>query len=145
MIEGIPLPDTENPIDAAFWEGTRAGEVRIQQCGGCERLRFPARPVCPHCHSFEQRWKKMSGKGTIWSYTIPHPPLLPAFNEIAPYNVIIVELEEDPTIRLVGNLVASAGGAINEIDPTNIEIGTPVRAVFQKASEDVTMVRWEKV
>lgn len=84
----------------------------------------------------------MSGQGRIWSFAIPHPPLLPAFAGVAPYNVIIVELDEDPSIRMVGNLVASANGEINEVDPATIEIGSAVTAVFQKVGDDVTMVRW---
>jgi len=142
MIDGIPLPATDNPGDAPFWEGTRAGELRVQQCARCDTLRFPPRPVCPHCRSFEVGWKPMSGQGRIWSFAIPHPPLLPAFAGVAPYNVIIVELDEDPSIRMVGNLVASANGEINEVDPATIEIGSAVTAVFQKVGDDVTMVRW---
>lgn len=142
MIENRPLPATDNPIDAAFWEGTRRGELRVQKCGGCAKLRFPPRPVCPHCRSFAAAWQAMSGKGRIWSYVVPHPPLLPAFAEKAPYNVILVELDEDPAIRMVGNLVGTESGDIDEIDPHTVEIGTPVRAVFQPVTEDVTMIRW---
>jgi hypothetical protein len=41
----------------------------------------------------------------------------------------------------VGNLVASADGPINEIDPATITIGEPVRVVFHRI-EDVTLPRW---
>ena len=72
---------------------------------------------------------RSSGRGTIWSFAVPHPPLLPGYSELAPYNVIVVALEEDPLIRFVGNLLARADGEINEIDPATIEIGEPVRVV----------------
>ena len=84
----------------------------------------------------------MSGRGRVWSYVVPHPPLLPAFAEVAPYNVIVVELDEDPLIRLVGNLLEGADGAINDVDPSTIHIGEPVQVVFQPAGEDVTLPRW---
>jgi uncharacterized OB-fold protein len=83
----------------------------------------------------------MSGRGTIWSFVVAHPPLLPAYAAIAPYNVVTVTLDEDPALRLVGNLVASPDGAINEVDPATIRIGEPVRVVFQKV-EDVYLPRW---
>jgi hypothetical protein len=83
----------------------------------------------------------MSGRATIWSYVVPHPPLLPAYSPLAPYNVIVVALDEDPTIRMVGNLLASADGEINEIDPATIVIGEPVQVVYQQI-DDVTMPRW---
>jgi uncharacterized OB-fold protein len=87
------------------------------------------------------RWEATSGRGRVWSFIVPHPPLLPAFAEYAPYNAIIVELEEDPLIRFAGNLVASADGDINEIDPATIEIGQPVRVVFHQI-DDVFLPRW---
>jgi len=50
-------------------------------------------------------------------------------------------VEEDPTIRFVGNLVTSPEGPINEVDPASIEIGEPVRVVFAPV-EDVHLPRW---
>jgi len=135
----LPLQDDDG---GPFWEGTLAGELRMQACSGCGRLRFPPRPMCPWCRSVESTWKTMSGRGTVWSFVVPHPPLLPAYAELAPYNVVVVALDEEPTIRLVGNLVESEDGEINEIDPATIEIGQPVRAVFQRINEDVALPRW---
>jgi uncharacterized OB-fold protein len=113
-----------------FWIAARAGELRMQACAACGRLRFPPRPMCPWCGSVESTWQLVSGRGTIWSYAVPHPPLLPAYAAVAPYNVIVVTLDEDPTLRLAGNLVATEDGPINEIDPATIVIGAPVRVVF---------------
>jgi len=142
MIESIPLPATDDLQDAPFWQATVRGELAVQCCNRCGKLRFPPRVMCPACQSFENTWKPLSGKGTIWSYVIPHPPLLPSFARLVPYNVIIVELDEDPTIRMVGNLVESADGEINEIDPHTIQIGAPVRVVFHRAAADVMLPRW---
>jgi uncharacterized OB-fold protein len=97
--------------------------------------------MCPHCQSVAVRWTPTSGRGRIWSYVVSHPPLLPAFAAVAPYNSIIVELEEDPKIRFAGNLVASADGEINEIDPATIHIGEAVEVVFHQI-DDVTLPRW---
>jgi uncharacterized OB-fold protein len=123
----VPVPDEES---AGFWEGTAAGQLRMQACSSCGRWRHPPRAMCPHCRSTERQWKPVSGRGTVWSFVVPHPPLLPAYAEIAPYNVIVVALEEDPILRLVGNLVTRADGAINEIDPSTIKIGETVSVVF---------------
>jgi uncharacterized OB-fold protein len=142
MIEGMPLPATDDPLDAPFWQHTLRGELAVQRCTACNTWRFPPRPMCPSCQSFDHEWDVMSGKGRIWSFVVPHPPLLPVFTRIAPYNVIIVELAEDPTLRMVGNLVSSAGAEINEIDPGTIEIGAPVRAVFDKVADDLALIRW---
>jgi uncharacterized OB-fold protein len=135
------LPDVDSEDSGPFWAGTARHELLVQACGACGRWRFPPRPMCPHCRSIEVRWEPASGNATIWSYVVPHPPLLPAFAEIAPYNVIVVTLDEDPTIRMVGNLLATPDGPINEVDPSTIQIGEPVRVVFQQV-DDVTLPRW---
>jgi uncharacterized protein len=44
---------------------------------------------------------------------------------------------------MVGNLVEAPDDAINEIDPATIQIGEPVRVIFQRV-EDVVLPRWKK-
>ena len=137
------LPDLTEETSAGFWEGAARGELVVQTCDSCGKWRMPPRPMCPYCQSTAVRWTPTSGRGRIWSYVVPHPPLLPAFAEKAPYNAIIVELEEDPKIRFAGNLVTSADGEINEIDPATIVIGEPVEVVFHQI-DDVTLPRWKR-
>ena len=141
METGFLLPDLESEDGAPFWAGTARGELLVQACDSCGRWRFPPRPMCPHCRSLVSGWEATSGRGTVWSFVVPHPPLLPACSELAPYNVIVVALDEDPKIRMVGNLLASADGQINEIDPATITVGEPVSVVFQHV-EDVYLPRW---
>jgi uncharacterized OB-fold protein len=135
------LPDITEPTSAPFWEGTARGELLVQTCASCGLRRMPPRPMCSRCRSIEVRWEVTSGRGRVWSFIVPHPPLLPAFAEVAPYNAIIVELEEDPLIRFAGNLVTGPDGEINEIDPATIRIGEPVRVVFHQI-DDVFLPRW---
>ncbi len=130
-VEGFLLPAGDED-GGFFWEGTAQGELRVQKCTSCGHLRHPPRPMCPRCRSVERGFERMSGRGTVWSYVVPHPPLLAPYSELAPYNVIVVELEEDRNIRFVGNLVSGPEGALNEIDPDSIVIGEPVEVVFKK-------------
>lgn len=135
------LPDPDDEVAAEFWAGTARGELLVQACGSCGVRRMPPRPMCPRCQSISVRWVPTSGRATIWSFIVAHPPLLPAYAELAPYNAIVVALEEDPFIRFVGNLVASEHGEINEIDPETITIGEPVRVVFPTV-DDIALPRW---
>lgn len=138
---GFVLPGLGDPAARPFWEGAARGELLIQTCADCGKMRMPPRPMCPACRSLSERWTKVSGRGRIWSFVVAHPPLLPAYAELAPYNVIVVALDEDPTLRMVGNLLARPDGPINEVDPATIRIGEPVRVVFQQV-EDVSLPRW---
>ncbi|MFI1409797.1 Zn-ribbon domain-containing OB-fold protein [Streptomyces sp. NPDC020707] len=130
---------------APFWEYAARGELRVQACArpGCGELRFPPRPCCPHCHSFDSEWRRMSGRGRVWSYVIPHPPLLPEYAALAPYNVIVVELAEAPRIRLVGNLVSGPDAPLNSVAGERIRIGARVQVVFGADGGDgVRLPRW---
>jgi uncharacterized OB-fold protein len=126
------LPDLTEET-APFWEGTARGELLVQRCDGCGRLRFPPRPACPWCRSFQSTWERMSGRATLWSWAVPHPPLLPAYAEIAPYVSAVVALDEDPTIRMVGML---------EGDPEVVGFGGAVEVVFPEPVDDVVLPRW---
>ncbi|MFF7313429.1 OB-fold domain-containing protein [Streptomyces sp. NPDC008137] len=131
------LRPVTDPDGAPFWEYAARGELRVQACAGCGELRFPPRPCCPHCQSFASEWRPVSGGGRIWSYVVPHPPLLPGYAELAPYNVVVVELDEAPRVRLVGNLVAEPGAAIDSVPAGRLRIGARVRVVF-----DDGLPRW---
>ncbi len=141
MEAGFLLPDPDDAEARPFWQATARGELCVQRCAECGRFRMPPRPMCPHCRSLASEWHAVSGRGRIWSFAVPHPPLLPAYAACAPYNVVVVELDEDPGLRLVGNLVASVDDPINGIDPATIAIGEAVRVVFA-AVENVAFPRW---
>ncbi len=135
------FPDLEDEDAGPFWQGCAAGELRVQTCEHCGAWRMPPRPMCPQCRSIESRWVTTSGQGRVWSFIVPHPPLLPGYSELAPYNVVIIELIDNPLIRFVGNLVAAPAAAINSVDPTSIAIGEAVHVTFEKL-DDVTFPRW---
>ncbi|MFE7834665.1 Zn-ribbon domain-containing OB-fold protein [Streptomyces sp. NPDC057474] len=118
---------------APFWEYAAKGELRIQACADCGELRFPPRPCCPHCRSFATEWRQVAGRGRIWSYVLPHPPLLPDYAEQAPYNVVLVELTDAPCIRLVGNLVTEPGARLDSVPVGRLRIGARVQVVFTAA------------
>ncbi len=141
MTTATLLPDVEDENGQPFWAAAARGEFRVQACGACGRLRFPPRPMCPGCQSIESEWRELSGRGTVWSFVLVHPPVLPAYADFAPYPVVVVALDEDPTLRMVGNIVTAADAPINSVDPATIEIGRALRVVFTEI-EGVHLPRW---
>jgi uncharacterized OB-fold protein len=141
MSEDTLLPRIDD-VNQPFWQGCRDGVLCIQQCPSSKRLIFPPRPVNPWSPRQKAVWTKVSGRGTIWSVIEPYPPLMLDFTALAPYNAIVVSLEEDPSIRLVGNLVPQLGAPINAIAYDDIAIGMPVMAVFERITDDITLPRW---
>lgn len=127
---------------APFYEATKQGLLKIQRCVDTGRWIFPPRPTSPFGSHAAPEWVEVPGTGTIWSYAVPHPPLLPYFAQNAPYNVIVVALDADPTVRLTGNLLAQEGGGIGDVDPSTIEIGACVHVVFDAIAPEWTLPRW---
>ena len=144
LVDGLLLP-WPDPDGEPFWQYALRGELRVQACADCGLRRFPPRPCCPRCHSFTDIWQLTSGRGRIWSFVIAHPPLLPAYAERAPYPVAVVELDDDPRIRLVGTLTPSVrrpDAPWNAVPPSRLRIGAPVQAVYQTLVPGVAIPRW---
>jgi len=110
-----------------LWEGFQAGELRIQRCKDCQKLRHPPGPACPECHCFEWDYLVSSGRGRVYSYVNFHHPHVPPFEK--PNPIALIETEEGT--RFVSNLV--------EVDPDAIEIGMAVEAVFTEVDPELTL------
>lgn len=141
MSEQWLVPDVEDPDSAPFWQAAAQGQLVVQSCVDCGQRRFPPRPMCYRCRSLRHHWQPLSGRGTIWSFVVPHPPLLPAYEAVAPYNVIVVAAAEDPALRFVGNLVESPEAPFHQTNLDRLQIGAPVRVVFQQV-EGIYLPRW---
>lgn len=144
--DGFIVPQVDDESQG-FWDAAAEGRLVTQVCDACGTLRFPPRPMCHVCQSTERSWQELSGLGTIWSFVVPHPPLLEAYAALAPYNVVLVQLDEHPILRLVGNLVESSDGPVrlDEVDPATIEIGQRVRAVFPEGPGGYHLPRWVRI
>ena len=124
----LPQPDE---MTAFFWDGARNGQLRIQRCQDCGRYIHPPKPVCPACHSFNLRPATMSGRGRLYSYTVGVQAFHPWFESRLPYLLAVVELDEQPNLKIVTNLV--------ECTEADVEIGMPVRVVFEEISPEISL------
>jgi uncharacterized protein len=126
----LPRPTT---VSMPFWDAAKRHELQIQCCGACQAQIFYPREVCPECLSSDLKWIKVSGKGTVYSYTIAQAPTHPAFAEDVPYIVAIVELAEGPHITT----------NITGCTPEAACIGMPVVATFADVTPEVTLVKFK--
>lgn len=116
-----------SPDNEFFFNGLREHKLLIQRCGGCGTLRHPPRPMCPQCRSLAWEAIESSGRGTVYSYVMPHEPKFPSFDY--PYVVVLVDLEEG--VRLVSNLTG--------IDPADVREGMPVEVYYQSFDNDLVL------
>lgn len=119
----LPQPDAET---AFFWEGTSRRALLILRCDACGTYVHYPRPACHACGARALTPTSVSGRGTVHTFTVTHRPV-PGFDP--PFVVTIVELEEQPGLRMVSNLIG--------LEPDDVRIGMPVEVAFQPAAEDV--------
>ena len=133
MTRPVRLLPQVGPENEHFWQGGAQGELRFLRCGGCETYVHPPSPICPECLGRDLAPAAVSGRAVLHTFTVNHQPWIPGFDP--PYVVAIVEIEEDPSVRLTTNIVGC------EIE--QVEIGMPVRVCFEELEKNVFLPLFE--
>ncbi|QFU88067.1 hypothetical protein YIM_14405 [Amycolatopsis sp. YIM 10] len=118
-----------SPDTAFFWEGTKAGELRIQRWG--DVLRHPPGPMPPDGDlGAVPDYQVACGRGTVYSYVVHHHPPVPG--KELPFVVALVELEEG--VRVLGELL--------DAKPDEVHIGLKVETAFLRIDDELTLPAW---
>ena len=128
----IPRLDEET---RGYWEACRRHELVLQRCGQCRTLRYYPRAVFPECLSSEVRWEKMSGRGTVYTFTVTYQNQAPGFRDELPYVLAYVTLDEGP--QMLTNVVGCK--------PDEVRIGMPVEVTFEEVNEEIAIPRFKPV
>lgn len=70
-------------------------------CSNCQHLFTQKKYLCPNCRYDQFHEKEVSGKGNVYTYTTIHISS-PDYQHLAPYNVVLVELENG--MKLTGRM-----------------------------------------
>ena len=116
----VPVP---GDADRPFWDGLREGRLLLSRCAACGYYTQRSQAVCPNCGGESFAWSGVSGRGTIYTYTIARQTWVSGFEEDLPYVVVAVAIEEQPSLLITTNLVG-------DFDPDQLDIGLPVVATF---------------
>ncbi|MCE2391455.1 MAG: OB-fold domain-containing protein [Proteobacteria bacterium] len=116
----------EDWILPALDDGNRdfftSGRLALQRCVECGTVQHPPEDVCRSCQSQRLEAAEAEGNGRIYSFSIVHHPLGPKLAGSVPYNVALIQLDDHPHVRIVGNVC--------DPDEGPLEIGQRVRAVW---------------
>ena len=113
-----------------YGRAASTGVLHLQRCDACATWRHPPRVLCAACGSAAWSWQPSSGFGRVFTWTITHRAVDPAFADSMPYAIVVVELDEGP--RIVGNLL--------ELAPSELRLDLPVRVVLDHRSDAVALV-----
>jgi uncharacterized protein len=125
-----PVPHP-NAVSRPFWDAARKHELILQRCAGCGAHIYYPRSRCPKCMSDKLEWKPMSGRGTVYSYTVVWRTPTKAFAD-KPYVLAIIELEEG--VRMTSNVLVA---------PDQVKVGMPVTVSFDDVTPETTLVKFK--
>ena len=127
----LPRPTTDTQ---EYWDACKRHELVIQKCSDCGSYRFYPLPICHNCGSMNFEWHKVSGKGTIYSWTKVWHAADETWKQEIPYILAVMELAEQPGLLIPGNLL--------EYDEKDIRIGMPVEVTFVDVTEEISLPQW---
>jgi uncharacterized OB-fold protein len=123
-----PKPDA---LTQFFWDGVDAHQLMILRCNACGHYIHWPKVVCRFCLSTDLSPAPVSGRGRVATFTQPNQPFHPWFREHMPYVLAVIELEEQPNLTLVSNVV--------DIPPDDVRVGMPVEVAFREVVPGYTL------
>jgi uncharacterized OB-fold protein len=117
----VPAPDD---VTRFYWDAAADGRLVLQRCRACQQMQYPPEICCVHCQAEEFQSAETTGRGVIYSYSVVDRPLHAGFVDALPYVVVLVELDDQPELRILANLVDVPAG-------TALSCGLPVEVTFE--------------
>jgi len=127
-----PLPEP-TPTTKPFWDGLAEGRLLLQYSPSLDRYVYYPRLLAPGTLEDDLEWREVSGRGVVYTFTVADRPTAPQWADSVPQLLAMVDLAEGPRVptELVG------------VEPGDVSIGLPVRAVFDPVDDDITLLRFE--
>ena len=128
-----PQPDSTTKF---FWDAAADHLLVLQRCSACGYREYPPEVVCTECQREDFEYEALSGRGTLFSFAVVERAFHPGFVAHLPYVVAMVELVEQPGLRLLTNVV--------DADPAMLEVGMELEVVFEER-EHATLPQFRPV
>ena len=117
-----------------FWDATTRHELVAACCAHCGRFRVPPTPFCPTCQSQALDWPRLSGRGTVYAYTVVERAIITGMESHLPYVPAVIELEGAPGARLISNVV--------DVQVHKVHVGMAVSLVWDDHASGVALPRF---
>jgi uncharacterized protein len=100
-----------------FFQALAQGHIAFPRCSACQRFHWYPLQSCPHCGERKIHWSKISGAGTLYSWTTIHHAFGADPPPVLPYVVGLVVFEDAPGVRLITNIVGVSAEQLIEQMP----------------------------
>jgi uncharacterized OB-fold protein len=124
----LPAPDE---LTQFFWDAVAEHQLSILRCDQCGFYVHWPRIACPRCGSTSLTPAVVSGDATLTTWTFPNQPFDPYYATHLPYVLAVVELVEQPGLKMVTNVV--------DCPKEDLRIGMPLRVTFREIAPGCTL------
>jgi uncharacterized OB-fold protein len=98
MIAALVADLQPSALTAPYWEAAARHQLMIQRCRECRSWQHPPRPVCLSCASTALDFEPVSGRATVYTFTVVERALVRALRDQIPYVLAVVSLVEGPRL-----------------------------------------------
>ena len=89
-------------IVKTYYDNLAAGKITARKCQDCGAVEWPPLLGCNYCGSTNMEWIEISGKGKMIQMVMPSPiTQRPEMEDIRPYCLAVVEIEEGPAVNVM--------------------------------------------
>jgi uncharacterized OB-fold protein len=135
MPKPIPVPDE---VSKPFWDAVNERRLVVQTCTACDRRQYPPQETCTQCRSADHlEWREVKGRGKINGYCVMYDSRIVPLQADQPFNIAVIELEEDPEIKFLSHL---PGTPVDEVP-----VGAPVEVIFEEVGPGQLIHEWRVV
>lgn len=123
-LPGEQVQITTDPSTEPFWKAAQEERLVAPKCADCGTFRLPPTPFCPNCQSTNIDWVQLSGRATVFSFSVVHG--FPGLKDIT-LVAAVLDLPDAPGARLISNIVG--------VDPAGVAIGDEVEVYFSPIAD----------
>ena len=89
-------------IVKTYYDNLAAGKITARKCQDCGAVEWPPLLGCNYCGSTNMEWIEISGHGKMIQMVMPSPiTQRPEMEDIRPYCLAVVEIEEGPVVNVM--------------------------------------------
>jgi uncharacterized OB-fold protein len=125
-----PIPEPDD-LTRFYWDAVDQHRLELLRCQNCSHYIHYPQPVCNRCGSADLAPEEVSGRGSLYSYCEVWQASHPYFADKLPYLIGVIDLEEEPGVRLPTGIVDCA--------LHDLQCGIAMEVVFRAVTPTLTL------
>jgi uncharacterized OB-fold protein len=124
----VPAP---SDLTCFYWDAVAHHRLELLRCQSCGHYVHYPRRICNRCRSTDLAPEPVSGRGTLYSWCEVMQASHPYFAGNLPYLIGVVDVEEEPGVRIPTGLV--------DCTAADLRCGMPMEVVFRDVTPTLTL------